>query len=349
MSEKKLSIIGSDNKPSNQPPQTLSSKATQIARKKAAQAIFERQWLIDPEQFNPLNNSMGQLRMARTKSLIKEFVDLPGKQAADLGCGWGVLAHFLQAEGATVTAVDIAENALKLLRDKEEGSQTPDQSGKFPFEPMQIRQEALPATGLKEDTYDLVVCTDVIAEIDQHDYRLLIAELSHIAKKEGHIVLSTPLDIYSEDAVERLIELVKTELHIDKAVGSYHYLFIRLADTLKAPARFYRAWKNRDFRQSELRARPPLTRWWFRLNSTPIPASLWFIVGLATTPLAKCLEKSKSLLLGLEKLSHFLLSTRGLSHIILSGKRRPLEPLIEKSASETKLFALAQRKERKWE
>ena len=102
-------------------------------------------------------------------------------------------------------------------------------------------QQCLPHTTLQEEHYDLVISTDAIAYLQQDDFRLYFSELARLVKPQGSLICSTPIDIHSEDALERFIHLAETEFEIEKWVFSYHAYFIRLTRLLASPlSRFVR-------------------------------------------------------------------------------------------------------------
>ncbi len=194
------------------PRQPISSRLT---RRKELQAHFERLWLLDPEQFNPLRNCMQRERLERTHHLIKNHTTIQGKRAADLGCAAGVFTRRIRDEGAFVDAVDIAENALKELKKNDMAN-------------IEAKHDAMPETKLPDHAYDLVLCMEIIAELTKDDYRLFFSELARLVKLDGFVVCSTPIDFKTQDGVERLLELAQTEFDIIDAFPSYHALFIRL-------------------------------------------------------------------------------------------------------------------------
>lgn len=203
-----LKII-TDN--SEKSPQTKSSgNRTEI------QAKFERIWLKDPEKFNPTKTIMEKERVKRTKGLLDELQGVT--TCVDLGAGYGVFSRFLAAKGILVTAVDIAKNALKRL----EGVAN-----------ITGFQDYVPDTKLQGNAYDIVLSTDLIAHINPHEYRLYVAELVRLVSKDGVIVCSTPIDIHSDEALQRFAGLMETEIIIDKWVFSYHRLFIRTIEVLE--------------------------------------------------------------------------------------------------------------------
>jgi ubiquinone/menaquinone biosynthesis C-methylase UbiE len=288
------------------------------------EARLERMWLLDPEQFDPMKDARGRERIERTMQLILASINIKdGLAVADLGCGYGEISRRLSKLKAKITAADAAANALKKV--KELGSDS-----------LELIQECLPNTKLKDSSYDLIICTEVIAYLNANDYRLFFSELSRLVKPEGRILFSTPLDIYSESPLERLTLLAETELKIEDWVFSYHYLQLRLLDFFKAPSRFYKGWKESSYRKKQLEERFGIGNWWYRCNSTPILAPAWLLVSWACKPICHLLEQNRSLLLGLEKICRFFWDTAGISHVIFIAQRRPLEEPTKIQAAEMK-------------
>lgn len=309
MAESRLNIISVDSSQNSSEQFQGSSRS---ARLREMQAKFERLWLIDPERFNPLRNCMQRNRLERTWQLVTQHADIAGKQVADIGCGAGIFSRRLRDAGAHVEAVDIAENALKHFKEKD-------------AEHIQLKQSAMPATTLPDHAYDLIVCTELIAELPPEDYRLFFAELSRLIKADGHLVCSSDIDIDSVGGVERLVELAQTEFDLVEAVASYHALYLRIKRFFDAPFLFIKGWQNPDFRHKELASRRGLNRLWFWLNTTPLFIWLWYIIEPCTRPILKFLKNQTSLLLWLEKICRFLSDQDGISHYLFIAKRRPIK------------------------
>lgn len=178
-------------------------------------ARFERLWLLDPEQFNPLSNCMEKERLDRTERLIQHYVTLKDKMVCDIGCGTGIFAKRLRDGGAQVVAVDIAENALKHVRQGD-------------CEHIETRQDAMPMTNLPDNGFDVMVCMDLIAELPKDDYRLFFSELARILKPTGYVVCSTPIDIDTEEGVHLFLDLVQTEFDVVDIVSSHHALYLKI-------------------------------------------------------------------------------------------------------------------------
>lgn len=185
------------------------SSGQRVSSRHIQEALFERRWHQNPEQFDPA-------RSARTSIEAQRLLDkLPlkaGKRALDLGTGYGHIAKKLYEAGMYVDALDISLNALRRLNNQQ----------------VNLIQDYFPYTKLEDGAYDLVVANNLIAELPEVERRLAVSEINRLLKLSGIAIISTPIDIYSEDALIRFIKLLETEFDIDELTLSHHALAIRL-------------------------------------------------------------------------------------------------------------------------
>lgn len=288
------------------------------ARRMETQAYFDRKWLLEPEKMDPLRNCMERERLQRTLTLLKEKSAIEGKKAVDLGCGGGVFARMMRDDGATVDVVDISANALKVVNSQDHTR-------------IQSFQDYVPSTTLKDDAYDIVICTELIADLKPDEYRLLISELVRLVKSDGWIIGSTSLDINSVDALQRFAELVESEISIEKWRLSYHRCYIRLCNFFEAPQHFVKASRQHAYKMQQLNERRSMSRWWFRMNSATLPAAFWYLISFVTEPLVNWIKQSNWVLFNFEKMCRLLWADDGITQAIFIGKRRPLfTPLPER-------------------
>jgi 2-polyprenyl-3-methyl-5-hydroxy-6-metoxy-1,4-benzoquinol methylase len=302
-----------------------------LARQKEKEAKFERQWLLNPEQFNPLRNCMQKERLARSLTLLTNHKEIKNQQIADIGCGMGVFSRQLRDGGGSIEAVDIAENALKVLRKEDMKDITAMQAG-------------MPNTHLPDHAYDIVACMEVIAEISPEDYRLFFAELARVAKPDGLVLCSSPIDIESLGGVRRLIELAQTEFEILDSKTSYHALHIKIKNWLEAPFKYLNGWKNPKFRKDELANLKGLRYLWFWLQTTFCFVWLWMVLDVITRIPLNLMQTNRTLLLWLESASEFIWGENGISHFIFLARRRALERIDPREIPVEKL-----RKREVWE
>lgn len=310
--DKRLQVSFVDDKPSY-----VSGSSNKTGRSEEMRAVMERMWRRDPEQFNPLRNCSQKERIEKTLHEIRAHLSLQGKQVADLGCGSGHLSRLLRDQGAHVDAVDIASQALLRLKEHNTDQITP-------------IQDCLPTTKLKDDHYDLVVCTEVIAYLHPKDYRLLMSELSRVMKPNGLVCFSTPLDTDTEDPIDNLSALAETEFSIESWTLSHHSIWERICKFFEYPRRFVRLRHDKEFAHENLKELTGLKRYWTMINSTPPLVYAWQGLSFLANPIAHFCRNSTTLLHLSEKLSHFFWIKSGITHAIFIGRRRPLtHPLPE--------------------
>lgn len=308
MKNNPLSIIQVEKK--------LEGESSQFKKQKGwrqeIQAKMERLWNQNPEQFNPERDCIERQRIEETIGTLKKKIDLKGKFVVDLGCGAGVISLIVRDEGASVDAVDIAGNALNRLKMHE-------MKGINPI------QDCLPSTSLGDDTYDVVICTNVIGYLPQETYRLFFSELSRIVKPEGIVLCSTDLDFNTEEPLGRFNAIAETEFAIETWVFSYHHLFMILCCFFETPAYFIDIGKKKEIRSLEISKKKTVVgKWLLKLNTSFVVSFFWRLVDVAASPTGKWLRQNKWIMNQLEKVSRFIWNQEGISHALFIGKRRPL-------------------------
>jgi SAM-dependent methyltransferase len=194
--------------------------SSQASWKQQQRAYWERAWLERPELFDPERSALSRAALEKTWSLLLRHVQLEGAHVIDLGCGRGLLAQRMADAGAHVTACDISNNALKELR-------------ALKHERINCRQETLPTVDVDDAAFDLVLCTEVIAELPSRQRRHLLAEFYRLVKPGGRVVVSSSLDVYGRGAWGGFWSLARTELDLVDAHIAYHGWSIRLRDGLE--------------------------------------------------------------------------------------------------------------------
>ncbi|MCB1119538.1 MAG: methyltransferase domain-containing protein, partial [Chlamydiia bacterium] len=128
-----------------------------------SRAAFETLWHTHPERFDRKRTSLGRHLFSKLAAALPQ--NLASLSVADLGCGKGEISLLCQSRGATIDAVDIADNALKHLENQPA------------INPL---RQALPHTTLRDQHYDIVCCIDLIATLSKKDNRLSLSEIPRI-------------------------------------------------------------------------------------------------------------------------------------------------------------------------
>jgi 2-polyprenyl-6-hydroxyphenyl methylase / 3-demethylubiquinone-9 3-methyltransferase len=128
-------------------------------------------WWSDTGPFAGLH----ELNAVRMEYFREVFGGFGGKRALDVGCGGGILAETLAAEGAVVTGIDPSEKSLAAAR------QHADRSG-LSIDYRLGTAEDLTAAGLA-GAFDLVFAVDVLEHVD--DLERTIASLAAVLAPGG--------------------------------------------------------------------------------------------------------------------------------------------------------------------
>lgn len=112
-------------------------------------------------------------------ALVNQILSLGGKGVLDVGCGMGKLVHTMRGRGIDAQGLDIAQRVV------DEGNrQSPDAFHvgsilEIPFE---------------DDSFDTVVCTDVLEHLDRNDVPQALAELSRVCSGSLYATIATRMD-----------------------------------------------------------------------------------------------------------------------------------------------------------
>lgn len=112
-------------------------------------------------------------------NLITKHFRIQGN-VIDVGCGVGTISLFLASHGHSVVGIDISDDAINLAKrsNKELGFDTK-------FEAMDVSKL------LHKAAFDYAICSEVIEHVV--DDKKLVQSIYKLLKKEGVVILSTPL------------------------------------------------------------------------------------------------------------------------------------------------------------
>jgi 2-polyprenyl-6-hydroxyphenyl methylase/3-demethylubiquinone-9 3-methyltransferase len=133
-------------------------------------------WWDPNSEFKPLH----EINPLRLDWLTTLAGGIAGKRIVDVGCGGGILAESMAAQGALVTGVDLSEKALKVakLHQLETG--------------VQLEYRLIAAEALAEEqpeTYDIVTCMEMLEHVP--DPVSTLGACAKLVKPGGWVFLST--------------------------------------------------------------------------------------------------------------------------------------------------------------
>ncbi|GLV21687.1 ubiquinone biosynthesis O-methyltransferase [Sphingobium sp. TomMM35A] len=140
----------------------------------------------DPSGSSAMLHKLNPVRLRYIRSAIdghwlgeeSSFRPLTGKRALDVGCGAGLLSEPLARLGATVTALDAAQENIAIARAHAEG------------QGLLIDYRATPVEQLDSEGFDLVTSMEVIEHVT--DPAAFIGALAAKLAPGGLLILSTP-------------------------------------------------------------------------------------------------------------------------------------------------------------
>lgn len=138
-------------------------------------SLASRWW--DPEsEFKPLH-AINPLRLGW---ILDHAGPLAGKTVLDVGCGGGILAESMAAQGAKVTGIDLAEKSLKVakLHGLESGVAVD-------YQTISAEDHAVQHPG----TYDVVTCMEMLEHVP--DPSSIVRACATLVKPGGWVFFST--------------------------------------------------------------------------------------------------------------------------------------------------------------
>lgn len=147
---------------------------------------------VDPEELKKFNQSAfdwwddnGAFRTLHhinppRLQLIQDTIDLTSSVCLDVGCGGGILAESMAAAGATVTAIDLAEDALTVAKQHAESQQ------------ITVNYQCISIEELSEqepERFDVVTCMEMLEHVP--DPAAIVSACAQAVKPGGYCFFST--------------------------------------------------------------------------------------------------------------------------------------------------------------
>jgi 2-polyprenyl-6-hydroxyphenyl methylase / 3-demethylubiquinone-9 3-methyltransferase len=138
-------------------------------------ALAHRWW--DPtSEFKPLHD-INPLRLAY---IAERCGGLQGKSVLDVGCGGGILAEAMAAQGARVTGIDLSDKALGVARLHQLES-----GAAVAYRLIGAETLAMEAAG----AYDIVTCMELLEHVPEP--ASTIAACAQLTRRGGKVIFST--------------------------------------------------------------------------------------------------------------------------------------------------------------
>lgn len=133
-------------------------------------------WWDKNGQFKPLHD-INPIRLQFIENQIKTF---PNQKIIDIGCGGGILSESMAAKGASVTGIDLAEQALSVAKSHAQESQ-------LAIDYQCIAAEDFAAAHAGQ--FDIVTCMEMLEHVP--DPASIVNACATLVKPGGWVFLST--------------------------------------------------------------------------------------------------------------------------------------------------------------
>jgi 2-polyprenyl-6-hydroxyphenyl methylase/3-demethylubiquinone-9 3-methyltransferase len=111
---------------------------------------------------------------------VKKFIDLQDKKLLDVGCGGGVFSESMAANGAQVTAIDLAEESLDVAK-----LHLYESNHAIHYKNQSVEDFA----NDNESSFDVIVCMEMLEHVP--DPQSIVDACAKILKPGGWLFLST--------------------------------------------------------------------------------------------------------------------------------------------------------------
>lgn len=134
----------------------------------------------DEEIYKDLNHRIQQYRIT---NILKIYRPKKNEKVLDLGCGWGTFCTAIAPMCEKIVGLDYSSKSIGICRDLAREKK---------LNNAQFVCADASKTGLKSESFDVIISADLFEHIYPEDFIKVIKESSRVLRKKGKLVVWTP-------------------------------------------------------------------------------------------------------------------------------------------------------------
>jgi ubiquinone/menaquinone biosynthesis C-methylase UbiE len=161
------------------------------------------------EYFNAghLADLASRFQRYRVRKVLEIYDPLPGEHVLDLGCGWGTFEWVLAPRVIEIVGVDFSAKSIELCEQRRAQAR---------LENVRFVQADAGETGLRADSFDLVIAADLFEHLYPDDSARVAREAHRVLRRGGRFSIWTPHRGHVLEALKNRGILLKPDpTHVD--------------------------------------------------------------------------------------------------------------------------------------
>jgi len=146
------------------------------------------------------------------KNVLSIYQPTKNELILDCGCGWGNISLEFQKQGFNITGLDYSEKSIDICIKTAE---------KLGLDNNKFICADATDTKMSENTYDVIICADLVEHLYPDIYLSLVREMHRILKPGGHFIVYTPNPVHIIEQFKRRDIIIRRDIaHVDyKTMG----------------------------------------------------------------------------------------------------------------------------------
>lgn len=178
-----------------------------IEKQEKMKEYYDKGFYYDAETQKEMFNHTSYFQKYRISKVLEIYTPKPHEKVVDLGCGWGTFEKVLAPMVKEIIGIDYSKKSIEICTNYFKTTK---------YTNVKFLYRNAYDTGLDAESYDLVICADLVEHLYMEVFKKTIQECNRILKLNGHIVIWTDCKTsYLTFLREHNLLLPKDITHID--------------------------------------------------------------------------------------------------------------------------------------